>query len=138
MVCSIFLTFVSTEKHIARNQGYFIPTKSFVKIGITKIFCYNNKMFLSSKRLVAATKNIFVVPNFVAVTKPFFSRDVSYCQTLLGYRMTGRILNVTCFLQLNFSYLKPYSLYAEERISLILNFLCLKIAFICYLKGNLY
>jgi len=59
-----------------------VPTKSFVNIGITKIFCYNNKMFivLSTKRLVdaakflvAATKNLFAVPNFVAVTKPFFS-----------------------------------------------------------------
>jgi len=27
----------------------------------------------AAKFLVAATKNFFVVPNFVAVTKPFFS-----------------------------------------------------------------
>jgi len=27
----------------------------------------------AAKFLVAATKNLFVVPNFVAVTKPFFS-----------------------------------------------------------------
>jgi len=27
----------------------------------------------AAKVLVAATKNLFVVPNFVAVTKPFFS-----------------------------------------------------------------
>ena len=56
-------------------KGFVIPTKSFVKIGKTKIFCYNNKMFSSiSKRLVAATKKkIFVFPTFVAVTKPFFS-----------------------------------------------------------------
>jgi len=27
----------------------------------------------AAKILVAATKNLFVVPNFVAVTKPFFS-----------------------------------------------------------------
>jgi len=64
-------------------KGFVIPTKSFVKIGITKIFCYNNKMFSSinktfgccSKFLVAATKKkiqVFVVPYFVAVTKPFF------------------------------------------------------------------
>jgi len=26
-------------------KGFVIPTKSFVKIGITKTFCYNNKMF---------------------------------------------------------------------------------------------
>jgi len=56
-----------------------MPKKSFVKIGITKIFCYNNKMFCLTKRLVAeakflvaATKKLFVVPNFVTVTKPFF------------------------------------------------------------------
>jgi len=61
-------------------KGFVIPTKSFVKIGITEIFCYNNKMlFLSTKRLVAAakflvaaTKKLFVDPNFAAVTKPFF------------------------------------------------------------------
>jgi len=49
--------------------------KSFVKIGITKTFCYNKKkgFVLSTKRLVAAakflvatTKNFLVVPNFVA------------------------------------------------------------------------
>jgi len=28
-------------------KGFVIPTKSFVKIGITKLFCYNNKMFSS-------------------------------------------------------------------------------------------
>jgi len=47
---------------------------------MTKIFCYNNKMFSSinktvgccSKISVCSNKNIFVVPNFVAVTKPFF------------------------------------------------------------------
>jgi len=30
-------------------------------------------MVAAAKFLVAATKNVFVVPNFVAVTKPFFS-----------------------------------------------------------------
>jgi len=58
-----------------------MPTKSLVKIGITKIFCYNNKMFSSinktfgccSKIFGYSNKNIFVAPNFVAVTKPFFS-----------------------------------------------------------------
>jgi len=38
------------------KKGFVIPTKSFVKIGITKIFCYN-KMFSSiNKSLVAAAK----------------------------------------------------------------------------------
>jgi len=62
-------------------KGFVIPTTSFVKLGITKIFCYNNKIFSSVKKtrlvaaakfLVAATKNLPVVPNFIAVTKPFF------------------------------------------------------------------
>jgi len=51
-------------------KGFVIPTKSFVKIGITKIFCYINKLFSStnktfgccSKSLVEATKNSFCCP----------------------------------------------------------------------------
>jgi len=66
-------------KYTEKN-GFVIPTKSFVKIGIKKVFCYN-KMFGSitkrlvaaAKLLVAATKILFVVFNFVAVTKPLFS-----------------------------------------------------------------
>jgi len=59
-----------------------MPTKSFVKKGITKIFCYNNKMFscinktlwlLQQNFWLQLQKKIFVVPNLVAVTKPFFS-----------------------------------------------------------------
>jgi len=57
-----------------------MPTKSFVKIGIAKIICYNNKMFslinktfgCYSKIFGCSNKNLFVVPYFVAVTKPFF------------------------------------------------------------------
>jgi len=30
---------------------------------------------VAAKFLVVATKNLFVVPNFVAVTKPFFFRE---------------------------------------------------------------
>jgi len=62
-------------------KGFVIPTKSFVKIGITKIFCYDNKMFspinktfgCCSKIFGCRNKEVFVVPNFVAITKPFFS-----------------------------------------------------------------
>jgi len=58
-----------------------MPTLSSVKIGIAKIFVTATKcLVLSSTRLVAAakflveaTKISFVVPNLVAVTKPFFS-----------------------------------------------------------------
>jgi len=35
-------------------KGFVMSTKSFVKIGITKIFCCNNKLVLLTKRLVAA------------------------------------------------------------------------------------
>ena len=58
-------------------KGFVIPTKSFVKIGITKIFCYN-KMFSSINKTFGCCSKIFgcsnekFVPNFVAVTKPFF------------------------------------------------------------------
>jgi len=78
---SIFLCFVTIcMKFVHGKKGFVIPTKSFVKIGITKIFCYN-KMFGSinkrlvaaAKFLVAATKILCVVHYFVAVTKPFFS-----------------------------------------------------------------
>jgi len=60
-------------------KGFVRPTKSFVKIGIAEIFCYN-KMFSSinktfgcySKNFGCSNKKKFVVPNFVVVTKPFF------------------------------------------------------------------
>ena len=65
------------EHFQAQKKRFFIPTKSFVKIGITKIFVTTKCLVLSTKRLVAATKvlvaatkNSFVL-NFVAVTKPF-------------------------------------------------------------------
>jgi len=70
------------------KKGFVKLTKSFVKIGITNTFCYNNKMFivLSTKRLVAAakflvaaTKILSVIPNFVAETKPFFSVAIQIC-----------------------------------------------------------
>jgi len=61
------------------KKGFVIIKKSFVKIGITKTFCYN-KMFSSvnktfgccTKMFGCSNKNLTVVPNFVAVTKPFF------------------------------------------------------------------
>jgi len=66
------------------KKGFVIPTKSFVKIWITKIFCYSNKIFSSinktfgccSKIFGCSNKKKFGVPNFVAVTKPFLSVKV--------------------------------------------------------------
>jgi len=43
----------------------------------------------AAKFLVAATKNLFVVPYFVAVTKPFFSVEVQQDELTKG--------NDTCF-----------------------------------------
>ena len=64
-------------------KGFVIPTKSCFKIWIAKIFCYDKKMFSSSNKTFGccskifgcSNKKIFVVPNFVAVTKPFFSMN---------------------------------------------------------------
>ena len=62
-----------------RKKGFAILTKSLVKIGITKTFCYNNEMFSSVNKTFGCNSKIFgcsniffVVPNFVAVTKRFF------------------------------------------------------------------
>jgi len=91
-------------------KGFVIPTKSFVRIGVTKILCYNNKMFSSiNKRLVAAanffvaaanflvaaTKNLFVVHNFVAVTKPFFFRDHFFGARTPDFRISGLISGIS-------------------------------------------
>jgi len=63
----------------ARYKSFGIPTKSFLKIGITKIFCYNSKMFSFIDKTFGCSSKIFgycnkkkIVRNFVAVTKPFF------------------------------------------------------------------
>ena len=59
------------------KKGFVILTKSFVKIWITKTFYYNNNMFSSVNKTFSCCSKmfgwLFVVPNFVAVTKPFFS-----------------------------------------------------------------
>jgi len=65
-----------------RKKVFVILTKSFIKIGIEKnimlqcsiqVFTSTKHLVAAAKFLVAATKNLFVVPNFVAVPKPFFS-----------------------------------------------------------------
>ena len=42
-----------------RKKGFVIPTKSFVKIEITKIFCYNNKMFSYITKTFGCCSKIF-------------------------------------------------------------------------------
>jgi len=41
------------------KKGFVTPTKSFVKIGITKILCYNNKMFSSINETFGCRSKIF-------------------------------------------------------------------------------
>jgi len=43
--------------------GFVIPTKSFVKIGITKIFCYNNKMLSSINKTFGCCSQTFGCSN---------------------------------------------------------------------------
>jgi len=50
-------TFAFSKKH--GIKGFVIPTKSFVKIGITKIFCYNNKMFSSIIKTLGCCSKIY-------------------------------------------------------------------------------
>jgi len=52
------------------KKGFVIPTKSFVKIGIAKIFCYNNKMFGSINKTFGCCSKIFGCSN-----KTIFFRD---------------------------------------------------------------
>jgi len=51
------LSMQATEKKIV------ITTKSFVKIGITKIFCYNNKIFGSINKTFGCCGKIFGCSN---------------------------------------------------------------------------
>jgi len=42
-----------------KKKGFVIPTKSFVKIGIAKNMCYNNKMFSSIKKTFGCCSKFF-------------------------------------------------------------------------------
>jgi len=44
-------------------EGFVIPTKAFVKIGITKMFCYNNKIFSSINKTFGCCSKIFGYSN---------------------------------------------------------------------------
>jgi len=63
------------------KKGFVIPTKSCVKIGITKIFRYNKKRFSSinktfgccSKIFGCSNKKIIYCPQFFWRKKTFFS-----------------------------------------------------------------
>jgi len=53
-------------------KGFVIPTKSFVKIGITKISCYNNKMFSSINKTFGCCSEIFGCSNKRIICCPIF------------------------------------------------------------------
>jgi len=76
---SLFSTF--GQSHHGK-KGFVIPTKSFVKIGITKqkyfmlqqqnVWFYQLYVWLPRQNFwLQQQKFCFFVPNFVAVTKPF-------------------------------------------------------------------
>ena len=46
--------------HVHGIKGFVIPTKSFVKIGITKIFCYSNKMFSYQQNVWLLQQNFWL------------------------------------------------------------------------------
>ena len=94
-----------------------MPTKSFVKIGITNIFCYNNKMFSSITRTFGCCSKIFgcsnkkfiCCPQFGCRNKTIFFRDLfTYCtilrqESLPSFRRLGTLkerensIVMTCF-----------------------------------------
>jgi len=62
-------------------------------------------LVLSTKRLVAAakffveaTKKLFVVPNFVVVTKPFFPREMDKAITIVNVFNEGFFFDLAAFI----------------------------------------
>jgi len=66
------------------KNGFVIPTKSFVKKGDHKnillqqqnVWFYQHTVSLLRQNFWLQQQFFFVVPNFVAVTKPFFFRAI--------------------------------------------------------------
>ena len=46
-------------QNCTEKKGFVMPTKSFVKIGITKIFCYNIKQFGSINKMFRSINKTF-------------------------------------------------------------------------------
>ena len=53
-------------------EKVLLPTKSFVKIRITKIFCHNNKMFSSINKTFGCCSKIFGCSNKIFICSPQF------------------------------------------------------------------
>jgi len=52
-----------THSNLHGIKGFVIRTKSFIKIGTTKIFCYNNKMFSSTNKTFGCSSKTFGCSN---------------------------------------------------------------------------
>jgi len=52
-----------TKHRFSGIKDFVIPTKSFVKIGVTQVFCYNNKMFSSIHKTFGCCSDIFGCSN---------------------------------------------------------------------------
>ena len=52
-----------SQIYLHGGKGFVIPTKALVKMGITKIFCYNNKMFSSINKPFGCCSKIFGCSN---------------------------------------------------------------------------
>jgi len=57
-LCNMLVRLYSFSYGDHGKKGFVIPTRSFVKIGITKIFCYN-KMFSSINKTFGCCSKIF-------------------------------------------------------------------------------
>ena len=53
----------ATSVLLTEKKSFVIPSKSFVKIGKTNIFCYNNKMFSSINKTLGCCSEIFGCSN---------------------------------------------------------------------------
>jgi len=70
LITEFFFSFVknnrqesNTSKKEHGRKGFVMPTKSFVEIGITKIFCYKNNMFSSINKTFGCCSKIFGCSN---------------------------------------------------------------------------
>ena len=63
LVFQVKLGEVRLEDVLHGIKGFVIPTKSFLKIGITTIFCYNHKMLSSINKTYGCCSKIFGCSN---------------------------------------------------------------------------
>ena len=69
--CPVLLSYLEQVwDYLHDIKGFAMPTKSFVKIGIRKIVCYNNKMFSSINKTFGCCRKIFVCSNKKFISCP--------------------------------------------------------------------